>query len=344
MPLKNVPHKGYQAVVAINEVAQEGTATVESTALVVADAPREVSLGRAIHSNVRFASSALMTSDEPGPRRLTWLTGNNQCFAPDGKTAMPPAKGFFLDMPVEEDGLLPGDYQLMDAMEILCERGIAVPCIVVHQADGKPSRVPSWSLPAASLFVICQGVPSKAEMLQDVTARWGIAYGWNALRGRTELNVQCFVKELLDAGYNGAFDLKFSGQIVDKAISALKAHEYVLRFADRLRQQAGEEQGVPYYAYALHLRCSASTLTVGRNATTEVYYPVPTIPRLSQRDMDSAIAFLDAMAITEDQAFLIEENGRVERAVEWSVNKSRQIITGNDASDVSADTTNEAPF
>jgi len=318
---------------------QAGTALVEAQ-------PGEVSIAHALHVNTRFAAPAYRGGAETGAaRRLTWLTGNNQCFAANGKQALPPGKGWIIDQPDEEAGLLPDDYELIDAMESLCEQGKAAPCIVVHPDKGGPRRVSSWALPVASLFVICQGIPSKSEMSRDPQSRWGVAYGWNPATNRSELSFQCFMKELWEAGYAGVFMAKFSGMVTDRMLTTLKAQEYVLDFADRLRAKAGEDRPVAYYAYALPIACSQRTLTAGREGqSTEVYYPVPLIPRLSQRDAEPGLAYLENVAITEEQAALLEADNRVERTVQWSVEKSRRIAGGVSDEAAEAVTSDEDPF
>ncbi len=314
---------------------EESTDDQVSTALVEAAEPREVSLTTALHVNTRFASAAYRGGAEASvPRRISWLTGNNDCFAINGKSALPPARGWFIDQPDEEDGLLPDDYELIDAMEVLCEQGKAAPCIVMHpESSSKPRRVPSWSLPVLTLFIICQGIPSKAEMQGDQTLRWGIAYGWNPKSNRSELYFQCFIKELWEAGYAGVFTAKFSGLVTERILLCLKAQEYVLNFADALRSRSGEEQPCAYYAYGLPVACSGHTLTAGKQGqSTEVYYPIPLVPRLSVRDPESGLKYLASVAIGDSQAAILEADGRIERTVAWSIEKSRRI-NGGDADD-----------
>lgn len=309
---------------------EESTDDQVSTALVEAE-PREVSLTRALHINTHFQSEAIRSDAAPGMlRRLTWLTGNNQCFSINGKQALPPGKGWIIDQPDEEAGLYPDDYELIEAMEELCAQGKAASCIVVHPENGKPRRVLSWALPLLSLFVICQGIPSR-DMMRDPQTRWGVAYGWNPRSNRSELYFQCFIKELLDVGYAGVFLAKFSGLITGKALDCLYAHNYALKFADRLRSQGDIEGRVPYYAYAMPITCAQRTLTAGREGqSTEVYYPIPCIPRLSLRDPESGLAYLENVAITLDQAALLEADNRVENTVAWSIEKTRRINGGDE--------------
>ncbi len=331
--------------------ANEPADNQAGTTLVEAAQRGCVSIAAALHVNTRFAAPAYRGGTETGAaRRLTWLTGNNQCFAANGKQALPPGKGWIIDQPDEDAGLLPDDYELIDAMESLCERNLAAPCVVVHPGAGGPRRVASWALPVASLFVICQGVPGRSEMQRDQECRWGIAYAWNPATNRSELLFQCFIKEMLDAGYAGTFTVRVGGYITDRMLLCLKAQEYVLNFADVLRAKTGEDRPVAYYAYALPIACSQRTIPAGREGkSTEIYYPVPLIPRLSQRDPESGLAYLASVAITEEQAALLEADERIERIVTWSIEKTRKISGGvfdetSSGEDIPMPGDNDVPF
>jgi hypothetical protein len=300
---------------------------MEETKDIVIAAPTGVSLGQALHMNTRFATAAQYGAggDAGDARWLTWATGNNEKFDKKGRTPLANARGWIIDRP-DDDEVFPDDYALMDAMELLVEQGLAQECMVSHNDEnGKPRKVASWHMPVASLFIVCQGIPSKSEMLADPSCRWGVAYtGWKQ-GSKSFIVFNCFVKELMDAGYNGIFRVKFSSFLTDKALACLKAQEYVLKFVDGLRAHAGNNEPVAWYAYAQPITCSTKTITAGKEVgkTKELYYPVPAIPRLSQRDPQAAIDYLARMAITENQAFIVEEDGRVERTVEWSIKASQ---------------------
>src|SRR5579885_2835549 len=320
------------------KTTKEATETT-TTSISLAE-PAAPPMTNALHFARRFSSEAVLTGNSYDMRRLTWLTGNNDCFAANGKTPLESARGWFLDQP-DEDEMFPEDYELLDAMEQLCEQGKARPCVVVHYDDkGQPNRKASWQfIPGVSLFVICQGMPSKREMLDDPACRWGVAYGWPRDRvdekGKaipSSLHFGAFVKELMDLGYFGAFTVKFSSYVTDRAIACLKAQEYVLHFAEQLRAQAGETAMLPYYAYALPVKCSVNTLTAGSEPgkSKQVYYPIPAIPRLSLRTLEGSVAYLDSCAISDEQAAVLEQNSRVEEMVKWSVEKSRQILMGKE--------------
>lgn len=318
------------------------TTNVTSTDIAVVE-EQSVSLASALHLNVPFVSTATLTGDTYAIRRATWLTGNNNMFGINGKTPLESARGLFIDQP-SADEMFPEDFELCDAMDLLCTEGKARAVMVEHFDESKkPHKVPSWQLmPTASLFVVCEGVPSKSDMQADVTLRWGVAYaGYRqdpaGKAQPSELHFTAFIKELMDAGYPGPFAFKFSSYVADKALACLKAQEYVLRFVNALRADASEFQALPYYACALPILCSTNTLTAGTEAgkTKQVYYPIPGIPRLSRNDPTQATAYLASVAISRDQAFIVEDGDRVKATVTWSIEKSQRLLSGNTGDDVS---------
>lgn len=323
----------------------EETKTATTDIVVATDAG--VSVSQALQSTIRFASQMQQSEglDMTTARRITWLTGNNDCFAANGKTPLPSARGAYIDKP-DPDELFPDDYLFIEAMERLVASGLAQDCIVAHpEAQGKPRMTPSWHLPTLSLFVVCEGVPSKMEMNADPKCRWGVAFsGWQQ-GSKSTLMLNAFVKEIMDVGYFGVFTMRFDSYITDKALACLRAHqEYTLRIADKLRADANIHEPLAYYAYALSIRCSVKTQTAGRQAgkTTEVYYPIPDIPHLST--VDTAMDYLASAAITEQQATFLEAYDRVQRTVEWSVNKSLRLIAGEDVGEDDAMAEDKPPF
>jgi hypothetical protein len=139
------------------------------------------------------------------------------------------------------------------------------------------------------------------------------------------------IEKPCDTAYNGPFMFKFSSYIAPKALAVLNAHEYVLRFVNALRADAGEVQGLSYYALAVPIQVSINTITAGteQSKTKQVHYPVPAIPRLSRNDPNQAIAFLSRVAVTYDQALIIEDNDRVAATSRWSVDFSKKLLLGN---------------
>jgi len=296
-----------------------------------------VSLSNLTLDTVKFVSEAnLAGGSNYKTRRMLWATGNANMWAADGRKPLDPARGFILDQP-DEDELYPEDYELLDAMEVLVGQGKAREVMIEHQLNGKPTKRLSWQLFAASLYVVCEGVPSESDMKADVECRWGVAYtpfrGADATSGKTlysEVHFVGFIKELMDAGYPGSFLFKFSSYVTSKALACLGAQEYALRFVNQLRANAGHEGGLPYYALALPLQCSTSTMTAGKEAgkTKEVYYPVPMVPRLSLSRPEPAMAYLASVAITAEQAAIIEDGDRVGKTRIWSIEFSKRLIAG----------------
>lgn len=329
---REVPHQGYQNLYEGTEdnVIEAEATSAETNLEVIEETQVPRSLDSVLHLDATFISQAKRGSAPLSPHKIVWFTGNNKCRDINGKP-LPDIAGWAIEQPNLEELGLPEDFELWDAMELLCAQGIAVPVIVIHQDDaGKPRPVKYWALKHASLFVVCEGIPNKSEMLRDVEMRWGVAYAWPKGKG-SSLHFYAFVKELMDTGYNYGFFIRMSSYCTDRMLACLKVHERTLNAADALRQKLGKV-GVAYYAYALPLSTSQRTITAGKEVgkTTEVYYPVPMVPR--KIDVD----FLSETAITEDQAFILEEDGRVERMVEWSVEKSKRLIAG-DTSDIAGE-------
>ncbi len=343
-------HKGHEAAFTIEEIEASQSGTDKSLVIVGSQGVAEGSLSEALHVDRTFATSTMRGSEESStPRRLSWCTGNNEMFAANGKTPLPAARGWFIDKP-DEDEMFPSDYELLDAMEALVEQGRAREVQVEHrdQNGGKNRRVPSWELYDVSLFVVCKGVPSKREMDADGSDRWGVAYGWQPGEGgRSQVRFHCFIKELMDAGYHGLFIASFSSHCTSKIIAALNAQQYVLDFVNKLRARMGDTEPLPFYAYALPIKCSVKSLTAGKPPnTTEVYYPIPAIPRLSEKDPETARAYLVSTSITDEQQAIVEHNGRIDAAATWSVRESARILAGKDGDTSEEGTvpTSEAPI
>jgi hypothetical protein len=333
--------------------AQADAATIASTALVVANGADELAVAAPLlHLDKQFTSAAYRGAVEPEPRALFWQSGNNDVFAADGKKRLvleAGVNGWYINQPREDDGLFPADYELMDAMDSLCERGLATACQISHVENGKAELVPAWLLSIASLFVVCQGVPSQQEMQRDAAQRWGVAYAWGPDRRsgqmRSQLQFSCYVKEVWDAGYGGVFKVSLSGALTGPMLKCLKAQEYVLAFIERLRHEiTGEDIALPYYAAALPTRASNASLTTGQGEKSrQVYFPVPLIPRLSQRDLVKARAYLEWTAISAEQAAILEDNDRVAAAAAWSIERSRRIVSGQADEEYSAGPIDDAP-
>ena len=293
-----------------HEAAQQAQTSVE-----LVTAP-DLDINAVLHMAMRGTSIEL-------PHKVTWFTGNNKCRTVEGKP-LPDIMGWAIEQPDVNERFLQEDEDLYDAMEALCAAQLAHEVIVQHPASkGQPARtVRYWSLLRASLFVVCEGVPTKYEM-EDPNYRWGVAYAWPA--GGSQLHFRCFIKELMDVGYNHAFKVRLSSYMTDKMLTAMKSHERVLNYADRYRREQGAAE-VPFYGYALPVVCSERSMTAGteEGKTKEVYYPIAAHPR------KLSIEYLASIAVTEDQALNIEANDFVQRTVAWSILISKRILNGED--------------
>lgn len=324
---------------------------MEETTDIVLATPTGVSLGAALHDRLVFAGKLHQSSpDDSEARWLSWATGNQESFAANGKTPLPAARGWYIDCP--GDDKFPDDFALEEAMAILCEQGLASECVVVRQdKDTKaPRKVPSWHMQMASLFVVCEGVPSKTEMDSDPHERWGVAYSAYSNGVKSSLAFYVYIKELMDAGYPGLFHCQFSAFLTVPMLKVLRSHQdYTLRFAEMLRGENNIAGDLAYYSYALPVRCSTGTITA-RNKdglSKELYYPIPSVPLLSVRTPqheEVSLGYLASMAITDQQAAILEANGRVERIVEWSINRSQRLTAGEEIDDNSMINLDEPPF
>jgi hypothetical protein len=228
------------------------------------NALEEVSLYKALHIDAHFASSAKRGSAPLAPHKITWFTGNNKARSIDGKP-LPDIAGWAIEQPDLDETGLPEDFDLCDAMELLCQQGKAAPVIVLHQDDsGKPRPVRYWSLPVASLFVVCEGIPSKFDMRNDVELRWGVAYGWPEGQS-SSLHCYVYIKELMDAGYYCGFFVHMSSYLTDRMLACLYSHVRVLDAADAQRAKTGDVEPVPFYAYALPITVSSRQKPLGQS-------------------------------------------------------------------------------
>lgn len=340
MKRDDVPHTGYQALYdGVESPVVEGRTVVKEIPSETALVPvQPQALSHALSTEYVFASDVHFGgSGRPPVRRMTWLTGNNDQFI--GKIAIESARGLYLDKP-DEDEMSPWDYELEEAMEILCDLGQAREVVVAYidEKTKQPRKTPSWQFIDPSLFIVCEGVPSKEEMDKDSRCRWGVAYGWPH-GAKSRLSFHCFVQQLMKVGYNGAFVVSFSSYTTTKAITALYEYHqnYVLRFIAENREALGITSAVPYYLITLTLSVSTKTLTAGseeRSGTRQVFYPVAKIPRLSLRNLEAALTFLASAKITDAQAEILEADGFVSQCEEWSTKESQRILTGRDAEEL----------
>jgi hypothetical protein len=137
----------------------------------------------------------------------------------------------------------------------------------------------------------------------------------------------------MDAGYSGMFAFSFSSFLTPKILAVLNAQHYVLRFVNELRARMGDDTPLPPYAFALPIHCSAKTLTAKSaetGASKELYYPIPGIPRLSERNPEEAKNYLQTMMITDEQQAVLEYEGRIDQMATWSIRETSRMLANED--------------
>jgi hypothetical protein len=350
-------HKGHEDAftpapsgVIIKEVSEEAP-NEASKALAVVKNSTDI----AFHADKTFTTSARQSMSLMPQHKITWFTGNSECTTTDGEP-LPRIRGFAIEQPNGEC-ISPEDDALYEAMRCLCQDGRARE-VIVEQHDGRKVRY--WALTkGASLFVLCQGVPTVEEMLGRFERgrpsiaeqmsrlglfRWGVAYAWpdgldeQGRRKTSKVAFVAFIKELMEAQetredrtvmdypYLSPFIFHFQSFCTDRIIKTLRSHDRILNYANRHR---GPSRPLPYYAYALPIGCSKEPLIAGKGTdTSKVFYPVPLHP---QRITEEHLA---SMAITDWQAEIAEADGNAERASDWSIEKSRRMLLGRDSDDL----------
>lgn len=297
-------------------------------------------LHAALHIGNAFTVEAKRPEPEQTRRLLSWHKGLNLTRGGNGER-MANYAGWAIEVPLPENGveLSPDDENLLNALEVLYASAhpdgtnVAAPIVVQHKGDeesqGKPRTVHYCALSQASLYVVCEGIPSNTQMRASIDNRWGIAYGWQS--GKSALQFQVFVKELVEAGYFEPFLCTFHGPITEMVLMALRHQNRVLAVADKLRSEQGFGALLPYYAYDLPTRVSAEPRTVGRDdKTQQIFFPVAQVPAVITP------VYLAQHATSDDVAALIEQDDRVTRASAWSVSTSKKIEEG-DASAVTGE-------
>ncbi len=301
---------------------QTQTAVVPATSTEVGD-PLALHLGH----NIDFAATgAFAPEPETSQHFLSWFKGLNATKSAAGK-ALPNYRGWAIQWPeASGDGeeLSLDDESLRVALESLCdadEHGVArgAEIIVQHRGDeasnGKPRIVRYCALAKASLYVICRGIPSNSQM-RNVETRWGVAVGWQD--GKSIMQFQCFVKELMDEGYFLPFFCSFKGTITDFVLNALRTQYKVLKLANDLRSRYKPDlPALPYYAYDLPLVVSDAPRSVGKVQAQSIYVPVPVIPQVID------VAYLREHYASNGELEIIEDDDRVRHAVAWSVETSK---------------------
>lgn len=334
------------------------TTTAKQTQAVIPAASTDLGDPLVLHlaHNIDFATTgAFAPEPETSQHFLSWFKGLNATKSATGK-ALPNYRGWAIQWPEpggEGEDLSMDDESLRVALESLCdpdEHGVArgAEIIVQHRGDegsnGKPRIVRYCALARASLFVICRGIPSNGQM-RSVETRWGVAAGWQD--GKSVVQFQCFVKELMDEGYFLPFFCSFKGTITDFVLNALRVQYKVLKLANELRSRYKPDlPALPYYAYDLPLTVSDAPRSVGKVQAQSIYVPVPVIPQ----SID--VAYLREHYASIGELEVIEDDDRVGHAVAWSVETSKGFsaekpaaaATATESPDKAGDVSLDTPF
>lgn len=145
---------------------------------------------------------------------------------------------------------------------------------------GSGNVVTHWAMPAASLFVVCDGIQSITEM-RDTSERYGIAFGWRANDGRPQsvLRARVFVQELCAVGYCESLLLSVKSTLTGDLLSCFIRHYAVLDSINPIRKAAGKPPiNVPFYAVALRLG-AGDEVQRGSGQTKEITPMVEIGPR-----------------------------------------------------------------
>ncbi|MBF6615024.1 MAG: hypothetical protein IVW55_18120 [Chloroflexi bacterium] len=292
--------------------------------------------------NIDFATtSAFAPEPETSQHFLSWFKGLNATKSATGK-ALPNYRGWAIQWPEPGDGedLSLDDESLRVSLESLCEpdeQGVArgAEIIVQHRGDegslGKPRIVRYCALARASLFVICRGIPSNGQM-RNVETRWGVAVGWQD--GKSIVQFQCFVKELMDEGYFLPFFCSFKGTITDFVLNALRTQYKVLKLANDLRSRYKPDlPALPFYAYDLPLVVSDAPRSVGKVQAQSIYVPVPVIPQVID------VAYLREHYASTGELEIIEDDDRIGHTVTWSIETSKGFSAEKPTATAAAEST-----
>ena len=305
----------------------------EQSRAIVTRAPTAIDQAAALHmAGQSFATSARRPEPEQSRHLLAWRTGLSPSRRITGE-AIPNYAGWCIEVPdPDEEGELSSDDQaLLDAMEYLYgvtdENGIAmaVPIVIQHRGDEassfKPRYVQYCALSYASLYVVCEDIPSNSQMKASVENRWGVAYAWPK-GGKSTLQFSVFVKELVEAGYSLPLLCSFRGGITENVLAMLRTQHKVLKVVDKLRAEKNPNAPLlPFYAYDLPTVVSYQTKNLGSGAESqEVYYPTARVPMVID------LPYLAQHATPAETATIIEEDDRVSQAVAWSITASKAML------------------
>jgi hypothetical protein len=147
---------------------------------------------------------------------------------------------------------------------------------------GSGNLVTHWALETASLFIVCDGVQSIAEMA-STQERFGIAFGWRRTEdGRQQSVLRCrvLIQELCAVGYCQPLLLSLKSTLTGDFLSALIKHYETLDSINPIRKASGKpEIAVPFYAVSIALGAGAEVARGSGGQTREIAPMVEVGPR-----------------------------------------------------------------
>lgn len=190
-----------------------------------------------------------------------------------------------------------------DTLDVLLESAEHEAVTIKH---GSGNQVQHWAFDTLSLFVVCDGVQSLAD-IRGTSERYGIALGWGEKDGRREsrLELQAFAQELLDIGYDEPILFSCRSTMTGDVVAALGEHFRVLDRATR---------AVPFYAFSVPITLGAAVMRGKSGAQKEICPPVAIIPEVITRE------YMADHYVSRDLAPRIEK--MLDSVVPWSVQRS----------------------
>lgn len=209
----------------------------------------------------------------------------------------------------------------LDTLDAAMERA---ECSRITIRHGSGKLVTHWAIETASLFVICEGVQSIAEMKQTAE-RYGIAFGWRRLedgRAQSQLRCRVLVRELLAVGYHEPLLLSLKSTLTGDLITALMRQYDVLDALARFRAEAKKPPiALPFYACSIPLG-PGQEVARGREQTKEITPVVAKVPDPVTRE--------HCLIHWTKREWVALVEGLLDEAVIWSVQESLRIAAGEE--------------
>lgn len=208
----------------------------------------------------------------------------------------------------------------VDELDQACDRANIEQRIIVH---GSGNRVTHWTLPHASLFVVCDGVQGMGEM-RESGDRYGVAFAWRTLpdgRRQSVLRARVFVQELAAVDYLAPLVVSLKSTITGDMLDCLHRHYATIDTINPIRAAAGKSPiAVPFYAVSMALGAGPE-VSRGQAGQTK---PIAPMVEVGTRDA----AYIRAHWCKRAWAEAIE--AVVDDTIRWSTTESARIAEGDD--------------